>query len=251
MPYPLANQTILDTFTGAGTALAAPWATAAGIFAGLATQDGAGRANGAANAAAYWSSRQFGPDVEVQMDIAVLPTAYLALFLAEQAPTNASTDTGYEAQYNGASQTPANTCQVFKHTGSATFTQLGANMGGAFAAGDKLAFQKVGTLLLVWRFTASAWSLVGSVNDTTTPKAGYVAFQVGDTTVRGDNFAAATIPTRRKGGPTQRNALDRASVWAREWSRGRAGVWLPRPSAWWDGWKPAPHGVLVPANVLA
>lgn len=141
----------------------------------------AGVANG------YWSPVAFGPDCEVYCTVAVAPladTGKIRLYLRLQNIGTGTTD-GYLTELPKALGSV-----IIYRVDNAGITLLDFVSTPAFAAGDVLGFEAVGTALTVYKNGAA----IIATTDATYAGAGYVGVQLPDTTTRIDNFGGGTIP---------------------------------------------------------
>jgi hypothetical protein len=95
-------------------------------------------------------------------------------------------------------------CYFVKVTPSTSKWELRKKLNGAtstvmqsftapFAAGDTAGIQLEGSTITAYRKPAfGSWTAIGSVTDTAIPGAGYVAFTLGDTTIRGGAFGGGS-----------------------------------------------------------
>ncbi len=139
---------------------------------------------------AWRNNAQYGPDAESWARITTLPGNGNAvrLYLRLQTPGSSAAD-GYMLLFSQASGTD----QVVLYrlsNGALTVLQTVAQ---EIAAGDTLLLRAEGTRLESWRHDGTAWSRLGTLNDSTYAAAGYVGVGVRGTTGRVDDFGGRTM----------------------------------------------------------
>ena len=120
----------------------------------------------------YWNVETFGPDSEVFYTVPTVDSASdyvgLSLMLGTLNPTNASTFTGYEADFiQRAGGSPVNEAQISR-IDAGTPTGLDSPVSYTVVAGDTLWFRKVGsTIQLYAKPSGGSYSLLLEVTDNT------------------------------------------------------------------------------------
>lgn len=138
---------------------------------------------------AYWNPSTFGPDSEVFVTFATLPSGAndnLALWIRLD-PTPID---GYTAFYSY--QAATDNIKIYEVTNNAA-TQLGATISQDFAAGDKFGLEVIGSTIKVYRDDGTGWAEVASRTDATHSAAGNIAMEIEKTVARFDDFGGGTV----------------------------------------------------------
>jgi hypothetical protein len=138
---------------------------------------------------AYRNDQNYGPDTDVYVtvsgpDLAVTVTLYLRL-----ANVGVNTSDGYGVQFlMGSNQV------IVYRLDNMVYTQLGVTVTGqAFASGDQLGIQMIGSTLKGYRKpTAGSWTEIVSRTDSTYTTAGKIGLQLAATSDRIDDFSGGT-----------------------------------------------------------
>jgi hypothetical protein len=141
----------------------------------------------AADCHSYWTPANFGPDLEAY---ATLPNVVgnVGIVARVQGEGGAGTWDGYRVRAVGGS----NTAQSSVVT-NATVTVL-ISVAQTWSANDKIGMRVEGSTIQMWRQAAGSgdWNLMATAVDTTYSSAGKIGLNCGSTTVRIDDFYAAT-----------------------------------------------------------
>lgn len=137
--------------------------------------------------AGYWTAANFGPDVEAYVTLAVTQTNARVLARV-QGEGGAATFDGYVVS------ALSTTTDVRRFTDAVSTLLRSTTHAFTWANGDKLGIAAKGSTIQAWRQASgsSEWDLICSAHDTTYASAGKVALSAPSTTVRFDDFYAAT-----------------------------------------------------------
>lgn len=200
--FPSTN--VLDDFARPAGALGASWQSPGLADPGTAAIATSGlTASGAGASTATWKASTFAADQEAYMTVRTLPQAGAFVQIAGRLSNLTSSSVS---------------CYFLRVTPSTSTWELRKKLNGAastalktftvpFAAGDAAGLRISGSTITAYRKAgAGAWAAVGSATDAAIAGAGYVAFTLGDTTVRGGSFGggnvtATTPPAQRPAAP--------------------------------------------------
>lgn len=191
MAFP--TNSVLDNFdrSNTGPPPSASWST---IVAGHKILSDLLRSNASwSQCASGWNVATFGPDCEVFMTITTQPSSGGGYdVLARLTTLTSSTYDGYAFETMNAATDLLNYYRI----DNGVFTQLGASINQAFASGDSIGLEVVGsTLTGYYKSGAGAWSAQATRTDTTYASAGYIGLWGMDdgTNGRMDNFGGGSL----------------------------------------------------------
>jgi len=197
-----AAAVVLDDFNRAneGPPPSASWTTrsTAGLIV-LANQL-ARQAAGAYRQDAYWNVADYGPDVEIVVDLAAWTDTNGNELALQARIVNIGGGTT-DAYSLNVSRGPSSTEWAFSRYDNDVGIGIGTPVVQAVAAGDKIAFQIIGQTLFAWhKPTAGSWTLVTSVVDATYAGAGKCGVEItNNQQTLVDNWRVATIRRRSSG----------------------------------------------------
>jgi hypothetical protein len=183
---------VLDSFARSTGALGPGWQSPALADPGTVSIEQSGATMSSAGAAsATWNGGPFAADQEVYLTVPTLPQssgfAQVAARVSTQSPTNISCYLLRVTPSTG-------TWDLRKKLNGATSTSM-KSVTAPFAAGDALGLEISGSTITAYRKpSGGAWTAIVSSADTAIPAGGYIAFALGDTTIRGGAFGGGSIP---------------------------------------------------------
>lgn len=141
---------------------------------------------------AVWADATLGADEESYATISTLPAAGNSIRIwVRVVNPGLTTVNGYDLSYLQGTGFQFHICT------SGTRTQLGSTISGSLAAGDKFGLSVVGSVLYAWKYTAGAWTLLGSYDTssdaTKYTAAGHIALEIRDGTAICDDFGGGTV----------------------------------------------------------
>jgi fibronectin type 3 domain-containing protein len=185
-PTQFPTTAMLDSFARPAGALGANWQSPGLADAGTVTIESSGMTKSSSGAGtATWKASTFGPDQEAYLTVPTLPKAGSFFQVVGRVSTLSASNVS---------------CYFVKVTPSTSKWELRRKLNGAnstvmktftapFAAGDSAGIQLDGSTITAYRKPAfGSWTSIGAAADTAIPGAGYVAFTLGDTTIRGGTF---------------------------------------------------------------
>lgn len=194
------SATLLDDFNRAneGPPPSANWTSGIEAFTGglVVSSNILTQSDAAFREGAYWNAADFGPDVDLVVDLAAgMATENDSLNLfARLANVGAGATDGYGLFVSrGASDTSWSISRLDNNVP----TEISANPDPtqAVAVGDQVALQITGSSIIGWhKPSAGSWAQIVTATDATYTAAGKVGVEITNgTTVHLDNFSASTI----------------------------------------------------------
>ena len=180
------TTSVLDSFSQSPGPLSSNWQSPGLQDAGKVSVPSSGETvSSSGTASATWKATSFGAGQEAYLTVPVLPAAgdYF------QVCGRVSSLTGTSVSMYFLRVTPSkNLWDLRKKLNGGGSTSMGT-FTAPFAAGDSAGLQLNGSTITAWHESGTgSWTAVGSVTDTSITAGGYIAFTLGDTTVRGGAF---------------------------------------------------------------
>ena len=151
----------------------------------------------------YYNAQSFGPDCDVSCDINAMPTTGQIRIMCRLENAGLPTATGYELEID-----PSNAYLVrLNSDGSRTTLEV---YGSAFAAGNKMKLEAIGTAIKAYRDSGAGFVQIMSQTDATHAGSGsskVAVLMVNDLDGVVDNFNATTIGAPPGGGSVRRRSL--------------------------------------------
>ncbi len=174
-----------------GTGLGSNWSvlTSGGTNLSISSNQAISPVSTTANS--YWNVEDFGPNMEAYVTITTLPGNgnRIAVHGRVTSPGTSSL-ASYWVSYDPAAG--GNNIVIYKFQNGVISTL--ATFAQTLSAGDKVGVRILGSLIEAWVFTSGAWTLVGSITDTSLGVAvGKAALLMRGTAGRADDFFAGTI----------------------------------------------------------
>jgi fibronectin type 3 domain-containing protein len=202
-PAAFPSTGVIDDFARPAGALGTNWQSPGLADPGtVAIQSSGSTGTAASPSTATWKASTFAADQEAYLAVPTLPKSGSFFQIAGRLSNLTSSSVS---------------CYFLKVTPSTGAWDLRKKLNGAastsmktfttpFAAGDSAGIRIAGSTISAFRKPAGgAWTTVGSTIDTAIPGAGYVAFTLGDTTIRGGALGGGNIApaaAQRPGAPS-------------------------------------------------
>lgn len=189
MTFPSDAVAVIEEFTGANSTTP-PNANWTNILNEVQIQSN--QATGVAASSTnhcLWDTGTFGPNIDVHITVKTVSSNTIYLF-SRMTTLVAGTTDGYYLMVNQAT----NTWQLYEVL-NGVGTAIGSSAVQAISADDKIGLRIRGSLIEGYHYTGGAWNQtpIVTTTDATYAAAGYVGFGCYGSTIRLDDFAAATV----------------------------------------------------------
>jgi acid phosphatase type 7 len=178
---------VLDSFARGAGGLGSSWQSPGLVDPGTVSIASSGLTIGSAAGAssATWSAASFAADQEAYLTIPTLPAA--GDFIQVAGRLNTLSTSGISCYFLRVTPSTS-TWDLRKKINGANSTSI-RTFTAPLNAGDAIGLQLTGTTLTAYRKPAGgSWSAIGSTTDSAITTGGYIAFTLGDTTMRGGPF---------------------------------------------------------------
>lgn len=172
------------------------------------------------DANAFWNNATYGPDCEVYWTMTTRPNRFTYGYLGLIDSPGTGTMDGYFFLTN--METTAN--NFMSRIDNGALTQLGASYTQTHSDGDKTGFERLGTTLTHYRYTAGAWASIGSRTDSTYSSAGNAGMGDKASATAGayNDFVAGTVIAPPAAPPEMGGHLRRVPLRPRPFAPGLA-----------------------------
>ena len=206
MPFPIyTNTTVLSAFTGSDEnpiSEGGLWASYSGWGGAMrrVSNELAG-ATGSVYNASYITSTYANVEIVLDMPTFAAGSDYIEIQTRISASPTLATWDGYKF-------TPdAGNAEIWRVTDGAQVTLVATGTVPAWANGDKIGIQSIGTTLGMWRYTGGVWSLITEGTNATYASAGHISVGCYSNLYRFDNLTIGTPAGVGGGGHTRLSLL--------------------------------------------